>query len=206
MLMGHTDVVPAPAAGWTVPPFEGVVRDGPADRPRRRRHEGRACRPRGRARRVRAQRRAPAGDVVLVAESDEERNTADVGMSWLVRERPDLRCDYALNEGGGVLLELADGRRVVTVVGRGEAGRRRCASGSSERAGHASVPAARRQPAALSRPPPSSGCSRDEPPAAARAGARSARCVCSARRRRRRRGGRAGPASSTRCWRTRCRR
>ena len=52
----------------------------------------------------------PAGDLVLVAEADEERNTADVGLSWLVRERPDLRCDYALNEGGGVLLELADGR------------------------------------------------------------------------------------------------
>ncbi len=30
----------------------------------------------------------PAGDVVLVAEADEERNTSDVGMSWLVRERP----------------------------------------------------------------------------------------------------------------------
>ena len=68
----------------------------------------------------------PPGDVVLVAEADEERNTADVGMSWLVRERPDLRCDFALNEGGGVLLELADGapggdrsrsaRSVVTAV------------------------------------------------------------------------------------------
>ena len=57
----------------------------------------------------------PAGDVVLIAESDEERNTADVGMSWLVRERPDLRCDFALNEGGGTLFELAGGGRIVTV-------------------------------------------------------------------------------------------
>ena len=57
----------------------------------------------------------PAGDVVLVAEADEESNTSDVGMSWLVREREDLRCDFALNEGGGILLELADGRRMVTV-------------------------------------------------------------------------------------------
>ena len=39
--------------------------------------------------------------MVLVAEADEERDTVDVGMSWLVRERPDLRCDFALNEGGG---------------------------------------------------------------------------------------------------------
>jgi acetylornithine deacetylase/succinyl-diaminopimelate desuccinylase-like protein len=36
-------------------------------------------------------------------------------MSWLVRERPDLRCDFAVNEGGGVLLELAGGERVVPV-------------------------------------------------------------------------------------------
>ena len=30
MLLGHTDVVPAPtdAGAWTVPPFEGVIRDG----------------------------------------------------------------------------------------------------------------------------------------------------------------------------------
>ena len=57
----------------------------------------------------------PDGDVVLIAEADEERNTDGVGMEWLARERPDLRCDFALNEGGGVLLELAGGRRVVTV-------------------------------------------------------------------------------------------
>ena len=83
--------------------------------------------------------RRPAGDVVLVAESDEERNTADVGMSWLVRERDDLRCDFALNEGGGVLLELADGRRVVTV----SVGEKRVTSLRLRlfgRAAHASVP------------------------------------------------------------------
>ena len=28
MLLAHTDVVPAPGAGWTVPPFEGVLRTG----------------------------------------------------------------------------------------------------------------------------------------------------------------------------------
>ncbi|MFN8160536.1 MAG: M20/M25/M40 family metallo-hydrolase [Solirubrobacterales bacterium] len=115
MLMGHTDVVPAPAANWTVPPFEGVVRDG--------RLFGRgavdmkgevAARAVALAAFARSGRR-PAGDVVLVAESDEERNVSDVGMSWLVRERPDLRCDYALNEGGGLALELAGGRRIVIV-------------------------------------------------------------------------------------------
>ena len=82
---------------------------------------------------------------MLVAEADEERNTADVGMSWLVRERPDLRCDYALNEGGGSLLELADGRRVVTVaVGEKQVSSLRIRVHGT--AGHASVPAAADNP------------------------------------------------------------
>lgn len=81
----------------------------------------------------------PSGDVVLVAEADEERNTADVGMSWLVREREDLRCDYALNEGGGLLLELVDGRRVVT-VSLGEKQVTSLRLRVFGRAGHASVP------------------------------------------------------------------
>ena len=115
MLIAHTDVVPAPTEGWTVPPFEGALRDG--------RLIGRgavdmknelAARVTAFAAFARSGER-PAGDVVLVAESDEERGTADVGMTWLVRERPDLRCDFAINEGSSVLLELADGRRVVTL-------------------------------------------------------------------------------------------
>ena len=139
MLMAHTDVVPASSTDWTVGPFEGVVRDG--------RLVGRgaadmkgelAARAVAIATLARSGRR-PAGDVVLVAESDEERNTADVGMSWLVRERDDLRCDFALNEGGGVLLELADGRRVVTV----SLGEKRVTSLRLRlfgRAAHASIP------------------------------------------------------------------
>ncbi len=115
LFMAHTDVVPAASAGWTVPPFEGVLRDG--------RLIGRgatdmknelAARAVALAAFARSGER-PAGDVMLIAEADEERNTADVGMSWLVRERPDLRCDFALNEGGGTLLELAGGGRIVTV-------------------------------------------------------------------------------------------
>jgi acetylornithine deacetylase/succinyl-diaminopimelate desuccinylase-like protein len=140
MLMAHTDVVPAPAADWTVPPFAGELRDG--------RVIGRgAADMKGElAARVVAFAEIargdvpPAGDLVLLAEADEERNTYDVGMSWLVRERPDIRCDYALNEGGGMLLELAGGRRVVTI----SIGEKRVASLRLRfrgRAGHASVPA-----------------------------------------------------------------
>ncbi len=139
MLLGHTDVVPAPTADWTVPPFEGRLRGG--------RVLGRgavdmkselAARAVAIAELARGGE-APPGDVVLVAESDEERNTAGVGMPWLVEARPDLRCDYALNEGGGLLLELADGGRVVTIaVGEKQVTSLRIRVFG--RAGHASVP------------------------------------------------------------------
>jgi acetylornithine deacetylase/succinyl-diaminopimelate desuccinylase-like protein len=140
LLTAHTDVVPAPDADWTLPPFGAEIRDG--------RVVGRgAADMKGElAARVVAfvelHRRGvvPAGDVVLIAESDEERNTADVGMSWLVRERPDLQCECALNEGGGTLLELADGRQVVTIsIGEKQVTSLRLRF--SGRAGHASVPA-----------------------------------------------------------------
>jgi acetylornithine deacetylase/succinyl-diaminopimelate desuccinylase-like protein len=147
MLMAHTDVVPAPAADWTVPPFEGrldgdrLIGRGAADM------KGElAARAVALATLARSGE-APAGDVVLVAEADEERGVSDVGMSWLVRERPDLRCDFALNEGGGVLLELADGRRVVTIA----VGEKQVASLRVRvhgRAGHASIPAAAENPLA----------------------------------------------------------
>ena len=53
----------------------------------------------------------PNGDVLLIAEADEEDGADGVGMSWLVGERPDLRCDYALTEAN-YRLELADGRKL----------------------------------------------------------------------------------------------
>lgn len=141
MLLAHTDVVPAPPDGWSVGPFEGAVHDG--------RLIGRgavdmknelAARVVALAALSRSDMH-PAGDVVLVAEADEEVNRAAVGMSWLVREREDLRCDCALNEGGGMLLELADGRRLVTVsVGEKQVTALRLRVFG--RAGHASVPMA----------------------------------------------------------------
>jgi acetylornithine deacetylase/succinyl-diaminopimelate desuccinylase-like protein len=144
-LLAHTDVVPAPAAGWTVPPFEGVLRDG--------RLIGRGAADMKNELAARAVALAvyargggrPAGDVVLIAEADEERNTAGVGMPWLVREREDLRCDFALNEGGGTLFELAGGGRIVTI----STGEKKVSSLRLRfhgRGGHASVPARSENP------------------------------------------------------------
>ncbi|MDQ2622922.1 MAG: M20/M25/M40 family metallo-hydrolase, partial [Actinomycetota bacterium] len=115
MFMAHTDVVPAPVANWTVPPFAAVERDGfLVGRGAVDMKNELAARAVAFSRFARSGVR-PRGDIVFVAESDEERNVSDVGMSWLVRERPDLVCDFALNEGGGLVLDLADGTKAVTV-------------------------------------------------------------------------------------------
>jgi acetylornithine deacetylase/succinyl-diaminopimelate desuccinylase-like protein len=139
LLLAHTDVVPAPTADWTVEPFEGVVRDGMLIGRGAVDMKGElAARALALAEVARAPE-PPPGDVVLVAEADEERNVSDVGLSWLARERPDIRCDFAINEGGGVLLELPGGRRIVTIA----VGEKRVTSLRVRligRASHASVP------------------------------------------------------------------
>src|SRR3954462_2696822 len=115
-LLGHTDVVPAEPAGWTHPPFAGHLDDdgyvwgrGAIDM-----KNETASRAVTLAFLARAGFR-PRGDLLLVAEADEENGTEEVGLAWLVRERPDIATDHVLNEGASARLTLADGRRVVTI-------------------------------------------------------------------------------------------
>src|SRR5215210_4200067 len=115
-LLGHTDVVPADPAGWRHPPFAGHLDDdgyvwgrGAVDM-----KNETASRAVAMAVLSRAGFR-PRGDLMLVAEADEEDGAAEVGLSWLVRERPDIAADYVLNEGASERLTLADGRTVVTI-------------------------------------------------------------------------------------------
>ncbi len=113
-LMGHTDVVYADPGDWSIPPFSGEVRDGHL--------WGRGaldmkCQTAASAVALAVLARSgwvPNGDVLLISEADEEDGAAAVGMTWLVRERPDLRCDYALNEAS-FRFELADGRTIYTL-------------------------------------------------------------------------------------------
>jgi acetylornithine deacetylase/succinyl-diaminopimelate desuccinylase-like protein len=79
------------------------------------------------------------GELLVVATADEEMGAA-AGAQWLCREHPDrVRCDYVLNEGGGVAFEL-DGRRYYTLC-VGEKGVFRFLVRTHGRAGHASTPA-----------------------------------------------------------------
>jgi acetylornithine deacetylase/succinyl-diaminopimelate desuccinylase-like protein len=133
-------VVPADARDWTHPPFAAVVDDdgylhgrGAVDM------KGELA-ARAVAMAVLAREGfAPAGDLWLLAVADEEDGMADVGMRWLLEERPDIRPAMSVNEGGGERLVLRDGR-VVATVGVGEKGTYPARVTAVGEAGHASTP------------------------------------------------------------------
>ena len=139
-LVGHLDVVPADPRDWTHPPFAAEIDDagylfgrGAVDM----KNEV-AARAVAMARSARAGFR-PRGDLWLIMVADEEDGAADVGMRWLLAERPDLRPTYAVNEGGGQRLELADGRAMLT-LSIGEKGTQPVRVVARGEAGHASMP------------------------------------------------------------------
>jgi acetylornithine deacetylase/succinyl-diaminopimelate desuccinylase-like protein len=138
--VGHLDVVPADARDWTHPPFAGVIDDagylfgrGALD-----------MKSEVAARTVALLALAregfrPRGDLMLVMASDEEAGSAAVGMKWLVEAHPEIRTDYALNEGGGTHYRLADGR-LVAEISVGEKGTCPVHIEAVGEAGHASMP------------------------------------------------------------------
>jgi acetylornithine deacetylase/succinyl-diaminopimelate desuccinylase-like protein len=138
--VGHTDVVPCDPRDWTHPPFEAVVDDdgwlwgrGAVDM----KNEV-AARAVAMAELARSGFR-PRGDLWFIAVADEEDGFADVGMRWLLEERPDIRPTHSVNEGGGERLPLSDGREVVC-YSIGEKGTLPVQVTAIGEAGHASVP------------------------------------------------------------------
>ena len=116
MLLGHTDVVPAPPDGWRHPPFAGVLDDEGYVWGRGALDMKNEVATRAVATAAIARSGEPlGGDLVFLAVADEEDGTTDVGMSWVVDQRPDLATDYVLNEGASERLKLADGRTLVTI-------------------------------------------------------------------------------------------
>ena len=81
----------------------------------------------------------PRGDLWFVAVADEEDGSADVGMRWLLEQRPDIRPTMAINEGGGARLALADGRAALAIA-VGEKGTCPVRLVALGEAGHASMP------------------------------------------------------------------
>ena len=133
-------MVPCDPRDWTHPPFEAVLDDdgwlwgrGAVDM----KNEV-AARAVAMAELARSGFR-PSGDLWLLAVADEEDGFADVGMRWLLEERPDLRPTHSINEGGGERMPLSDGREVVA-VSVGEKGTLPVQVTALGEAGHASIP------------------------------------------------------------------
>src|SRR6478736_1852247 len=139
LLLCHTDVVLADPDEWSVPPFSGELRDGMV--------WGRGAldmKSQVAANAVAIASLAregfePSGDLIFAACADEEVGDG-FGLEWLCEEHPDVvRCDYAINEGGGERIELVDGTPIyeATVAEKMTAPFRLRVLG---RSGHASMP------------------------------------------------------------------
>jgi acetylornithine deacetylase/succinyl-diaminopimelate desuccinylase-like protein len=112
LFLSHTDVVLADPAEWSVPPFSGELRDdevwgrGALDM------KGQVAASAVAIASLARDGFRPSGDLIFAATADEEVGD-DFGLSWLCREHADaVRCDSAINEGGGDRLVLADGTAI----------------------------------------------------------------------------------------------
>lgn len=138
LLLAHEDVVPAVAADWQVPPFDGLIRDGYVWGRGAVDIKNLIAANAVAVRRLAATGAPFAGTVVFAATADEEEGTVG-GARWLVEHRPDLtRCDYVLNEGGGCFIRR--GARRVYLLETGEKGVAQFRIVVRGQAGHASVP------------------------------------------------------------------
>ena len=104
--LSHTDTVLADSAEWDRDPWSGDVVDGEVWGRGALDMKGQVAASAVAFATLRREGFSPSGDVIFVSVADEEVG-AGFGLSWLVEAHPDaVRCDYAVNEGGGERLVL----------------------------------------------------------------------------------------------------
>src|SRR4051812_935742 len=140
LLLSHTDTVLADPAEWTVDPWSGELRDGEV--------WGRGAldmksQVAANAVAIASLARegfSPAGDLIFAATADEELGEGiSYGLEWLCEAHPDaVRCDYAVNEGGGDRVEI--GRRVLYLCAAAEKRSSPFVLHVHGRSGHGSMP------------------------------------------------------------------
>jgi acetylornithine deacetylase/succinyl-diaminopimelate desuccinylase-like protein len=139
LLLSHTDVVLADPAEWSVPPFSGELRDGMVWGRGALDMKGQVAANAVAIASLAREGFKPSGDLIFAATADEEVGDS-FGLDWLCEAHPDaVRCDLAINEGGGDRIVLADGTPVyvATVAEKMTAPFRLRVRG---RSGHASMP------------------------------------------------------------------
>ena len=113
-LAGHTDVVYADPADWSTPPFSGELRDGHLWGRGALDMKGQTAASAVALAVLARSGWVPNGDVLLIAEADEEDGVDEVGMTWLVARaaRSALRLRSSPSPTSAYV--LADGRTVYT--------------------------------------------------------------------------------------------
>jgi acetylornithine deacetylase/succinyl-diaminopimelate desuccinylase-like protein len=103
LIMSHIDVVPVERGLWSVPPFEGVVKDGYLWGRGTLDDKGMAAAELETMLQLARQKPRLARDVIFLAEADEEAG-GTYGMDFLLEKHPDLfDAELVLNEGGRVI-------------------------------------------------------------------------------------------------------
>jgi acetylornithine deacetylase/succinyl-diaminopimelate desuccinylase-like protein len=99
----HTDTVLADASDWDRDPWSGDLVDGEVWGRGALDMKGQVAASAVAFASLAREGFRPSGDLLLIATADEEVGGEDgVGLVWLCSEHPDaVRCDYAINEGGG---------------------------------------------------------------------------------------------------------
>lgn len=139
LLLAHIDVVEANPEDWTLPPFELTERDGifygrgTAD------NKDEAAIYVASLIRMKEEGFTPERDIVVALTADEEGGP-DNGVVWLLENRRDLiDAEYALNEGGGGILD-DKGRRVSHTVQASEKKYQNYVVEATNPGGHSSRP------------------------------------------------------------------
>jgi acetylornithine deacetylase/succinyl-diaminopimelate desuccinylase-like protein len=150
VLMCHTDVVPAQAKEWSVPPFEGIEKDGylygrgTAD------IKSMCAVESSLLIWLKRTKTRLSRDVIFFAEADEETGNRERHIDWLMKNHPEaLEAEFGVNEGGNTIwspegpveirVQAAEKEYMdLTLVAHGQAG-------------HASVPRPDNAVAALAR-------------------------------------------------------
>jgi acetylornithine deacetylase/succinyl-diaminopimelate desuccinylase-like protein len=108
-LLAHTDTVLADPAEWQLDPWSGEVRDGEVWGRGALDMKGQVAASAVTLASLAREGFEPDGDLIFIAEADEEMGTERAGLPYLCQEHPDaVRAEYALNEGGGDRLEFGD--------------------------------------------------------------------------------------------------
>ncbi|MBI4346933.1 MAG: M20/M25/M40 family metallo-hydrolase [Elusimicrobia bacterium] len=134
LLVCHTDVVPAEAARWSVPPFDAVEKEGYVYGRGAADIKGLCAAELMVLKLLKRSGVRLSRDVVFFAQADEEVGGSERHLTWLLREHgSELDAEFAINEGGHTLwrdgrissvhLQAAEKQYLdVTLVARGSSG------------------------------------------------------------------------------------